>query len=35
MSEFNVERVILEDPTGEPDSHTLEEIAPGPLHRLA
>jgi cytidine deaminase len=29
MSEFNVERVILEDPTGEPDSHTLEELLPG------
>ena len=29
MSEFNVERVILETPTGEPDSHTLEELLPG------
>jgi cytidine deaminase len=29
MSEFSVERVIMEDPAGEPDSHTLEQLLPG------
>lgn len=29
MSEFNVERVIMEDPNGDPESHSLEELLPG------
>jgi len=29
MSEFNVGLVILEDPNGDPESHSLEELLPG------
>jgi cytidine deaminase len=29
MAEFDVTRVILEGPTGDPDSHTMDEILPG------
>ncbi len=29
MSEFNVERVVMEGPDGAPMSHTLEELLPG------
>lgn len=29
MSEFNVDQVIMEDPNGHPDSHSLEDLLPG------